>query len=288
MYMHRLVLMASFFLLIACGTETQSQSDSGVNDVKALTQTDDESDPKKEMTISEADKQQAMSNYLVPSPGEILSALDKLDRVEWSQLASYNSSGSYANKYARSLNLGVRIADSFVAINAEDAENFGTMSGLVFDLGRELGISRVLTEKREDLEELASRGSWPEMRAELDNIQGEIKAEVEALGEDDLMVLAGIGGWLEGLRVVSAHLKDNYSEDKSELLNQGHLIQYYTDEIAKLGSDANSNPVVKAVSEGLSQIQVVIPANEANKVALEHVRTLHQVSERLIQTIEKG
>ncbi|MEM7656422.1 MAG: hypothetical protein AAF399_09870 [Bacteroidota bacterium] len=289
MYLYRLIAIVALCLLCSCATESdQAEAETDVKDIKALLKKDGGASDNKDTGVSEADKQQAMSNYLVPSPGEILSALDKLDRVSWNELASYNQNGSYDNKYARSLNLGVRVADSFVAINAEDAENFGYMSSLVFELGEDLGIKRVLTEKREDLNELARRGAWSDMRAELDNIQGEIQGQIEAIGEEDLVVLAGIGGWLEGLRVVSAHLKDNYSEDHSELLNQGSLIQYYTDELGKLGSDASAHPLVKSISDGLGEIQAVIPVGETNKVAMEHVQTLNQVSTRIIEAIEQG
>lgn len=284
--MQRLFLIVFLCLLWSCASEGQSQS--GQNQAQQTLKADKEEGPEKDYAISEADKQQAASNYLVPSPGEILSALNKLDRVDWTQLASFNQKANYENKYARSLNLGVRVADAFVAINAEDSESFGEMSSIIFDLGQKLGIGRVLTEKRADLDELAGRGAWSDMRAELDNVQSEIQSEVEALGESDLVVLASLGGWLEGLRVVSGHLKDNYSEDNSELLNQGGLIGYYAGELDALGSDATTNPLVGAVKDGLLSIQTALPEGEAAKVSQESVQKVNDVSSQLVTLIEQG
>lgn len=285
--MQRLFLIVFLCFLWSCGTEGQSQTEKS-QALETLDKENTEDGIEKDYSVSEADRQQAASNYLIPSPGEVLSALNKLDRVDWTQLASFNQQANYENKYARSLNLGIRVADAFVAINAEDSENFGEMSSIIFDLRQKLGIGRVITEKRADLDELAGRGAWSDMRAELDNVQSEIQEEVEALGESDLVILASLGGWLEGLRVVSGHLKDNYSEDNSELLNQGGLIYYYMEQLNAVSEDASTNALVSAVKTGLKDIQAALPEGEAAKVSQENIRMINDLSNQLVTLIEKG
>jgi hypothetical protein len=227
----------------------------------------------------------AKDQYLVPSPGEILSSLDKLDRVAWGQLASYDTKADYDDKYLRALNLGVRVADAFMAVNSRDASRFGEMSTIVFDLAREIGLGDVLEGKRGDLDNLAGEGRWEELKAALDNVQNDVRQEVKAMGENELIVLASIGGWMEGLRVVSAHLKDNYAAEKAELLGQARLIDYFLTEIEKMPQDVKANPVIAEAKKSLNQLAPVL---NTEQITAQGTVQIHDITAQLVETIENG
>ena len=275
-------------LLFAC-QEPAAQDETSTNEdaiADALSELDGDASIQKVAALSMEEMESAQSQYLVPSPGEVLSSLDKLDRVAWSQLASYNAKADYDDKYARALNLGVRVADAFMAVNAEDAAKFGEMSTIIFDLAREIGLGDVLENQRSELDNLAAEGQWEELKAALDNVQTDVRDEVEAMGEDDLVALASAGGWLEGMSAVTAHLQENYSADKAELLQQSELLAYFIQKFAEMGSTATSHPLVEKTQLTLLSLQPLVEGESAPSV--EVTQQIHQLTEELVAEIESG
>lgn len=287
----RIFLMSAVLLCVACGQTPEKTQETPQDAKQASGEQGGQYPPKdkaaqKAVSLSMDEISAAKEQYLVPSPGEILSALDKLDRVAWSQLASYDTKADYDDKYVRALNLGVRVADAFMAVNARDASKFGEMSTIVFDLAREIGLGDVLEGKRSELDNLAAEGRWDELRAALDNVQNDVRQEVKAMGESELIVLASIGGWMEGLRVVSAHLKDNYAAEKAELLKQARLIDYFLTEISEMPAEVQAHPTVEAAQATLSELAPLL-GTEAGVGATETVQ-MHRITDQLVSTIEQG
>jgi hypothetical protein len=280
----RIIPMLSLLLCVACAQPTKQTQPA---DSEA---SGSQSAPKKKVEkiaqLSLEEIGEAKKQYLVPSPGEILSSLDKLDRVAWSRLASYDTKADYDDKYARALNLGVRVADAFMAVNARDASKFGEMSTIVFDLAREIGLGDVLEGRRGDLDNLAADGRWEELKAALDNVQNDVRQEVKAMGESELVVLASAGGWMEGLRVVSAHLKDHHTDENAELLKQARLIEYFRSEISQMPAEVQQHPLVMATVQTLSTLAPLV-GTEAG-VGLNETKQIYQVTDRLVATLEAG
>ena len=279
-----LVAILSF---VACSDSSEQNTEQAEDQVSiSLDSESDGESVKKVAALSLSEMESAESQYLVPSPGEVLSSLDKLDRVPWSQLASYDLKADYDDKYARALNLGVRVADAFMAVNAEDAGKFGEMSTIIFDLAREIGLGDVLESQRSELDNLASQGKWEELKAALDNVQTDVKDEVQAMGEDELIVLASIGGWIEGMAAVTAHLEENYSAENATLLQQQELVAYFLQKLESMQGPAKEHPLVVQSETTLS---AVLPMIEGESVpTMEQTKRIHEQTQTLVARIEAG
>lgn len=228
------------------------------------------------------------ASFLAPSPGEVFSALDKLENVDWSLLASYNSNILYDDDYKRSLNLGIRIADAIVAIYARDAKHFGEMNEAIFSLASELGLSDAMIEKKAYLSEMVELGKWESLNVELDNVHHDIQAEVEEMGDDELITLTGVGGWLEGLRVTSDYLASHYNRKQTDILNQGKLISYYLSQMDKLSTQSKEHPLVIQVNQSLGEISEILPDSAAiPELSQEKVHKLSIISKGITEEIEE-
>jgi soluble cytochrome b562 len=280
-------VFALVLLVYACGESSKTPNNQG--DIPTDINLGNKGAPDgKDVQITDADKEMALSdsNYLVPSPGEVLDALNRLEDIEWSTIMDYNEQTNYSDKASRALNLGIRIADSFVAINDKDKDNFGKMSAAIFELGDALNVGSILTDKRDDLEELSGKGEWNKMGVSINGIHNDIQMAIEDAGEDDLVSLASIGGWIEGLRIVSSHIATNYSADNAGLLNQVDLIKYYQRKIALVKNDSK---VVKEVKEGLDKIVTILEKTNSDKALSQgDVKTLQTISQGLIDAITQS
>jgi hypothetical protein len=281
-------VFALVLLVYACGENSKTPNNQGDIPTDTINLGNKGAPDGKDVQITDADKEMALSdsNYLVPSPGEVLDALNRLESIEWSTIMDYNEQTNYSDKASRALNLGIRIADSFVAINDKDKDNFGKMSAAIFELGDALNVGSILTDKRDDLEELAGKGEWNKMGVSINGIHNDIQMAIEDAGEDDLVSLASVGGWIEGLRIVSSHLVTNYSADNAGLLNQADLIKYYQRKIALVKNDSK---VVKEVKVGLDKIVTILEKTNSDKALSQaDVKTLQTISQGLIDAITQS
>ena len=238
--------------------------------------------------LTEEEKALITENVVIPSPSDLFLALDKMGEVDWNKATSYNPKFVYNNNYLRALNLGVRGADGFIAVQARDKAHLAQMIEIIIKIAEELGASDTILKKRSEFETYAKKNQWFELRGELDKLRDDIQLELVDQGENDIALLMSIGGWIEGLRITSELLTSQYDKDNSTLLYQPILVQYFHKEFDNLGGNAQKNIVVKQIKEKIPEIQSLINVGFEEPVPVENVRKLHTISSQLISAIEKG
>lgn len=264
--MRYLILILISLFTIACGSGGEKAPDT--------------SDKKERLDLS---LDPSLGNVILPSPGEIFTALDNLDKVNWAKLSNYSTRSDYSTRYAQALNLGIRIADGFVAVNEESQVQCYKMNGVIEQLATQLGFGEYMKMYKDSLTIPIATGQWKKARTSLDNLHFAVQDKISLKGEKDIVVLGGIGGWLEGLYVVSGHLNNNFKKENCDLLNQGRLLKQYRDDLSSLNL---SDPLVEEVSKGLAQIQDIIGTEDtADKIGFEQVTQLHTISKALTAKI---
>lgn len=238
--------------------------------------------------MTEDEKSKASENVLVPSPAEAFKALDKLTEVDWKHIVSYNKNSNYSNDYLRALNLGARVADGFIAIQAQDSKNLKEMATVIKFLGRKLGVHEVLLQKGDTIEEHAKQGQWIEVLQTLEGLRDDVLNEIDRLNEPDMATLAIAGGWLEGLHVVCKALTDNYNEEASTILYQPDLIEHFISELNELSDEAKEEDVVKQIFEKMGLIKQLVSVGWKKPVPKDKVENLNRISSELIEAIERG
>ncbi|MBN2789990.1 MAG: hypothetical protein JXR69_07360 [Candidatus Delongbacteria bacterium] len=224
------------------------------------------------------------SNVVVPLPSEIIMALDRLSEVNWKEIVSYDYTANYAENYKIALNLGVRVAQGFIAIQAEDRKNTGEMFSVSRDLAENFGANSEMFIDKDQISNLLNEGKWMDLRGILDGIHLEIKVEMKKY-DPDYVALASVGGWIEGLEVVSKALLSNYSEDASTILYQPELIEHLASEILSIKDINKNNPEVKLINEEMPKIQKLCDMGYGNPIPVENIKQLSDISSNLIKVI---
>ena len=238
--------------------------------------------------LTEAEKAMITENVVVPSPSDLFIALDKMGDVNWSKSAVYNTKFVYNNNYLRALNLGVRGAEGFIAIQTQDKVNLASMISVIIKIAEELGASDTILEKRTQFENYARKDQWFELRGELDKIGDDIRLEFNNQGEKDVAFLLSIGGWIEGLRITSDILSSNYNKENSTILYQPILVEYFETKFDELDMKVQKQDVVKQIKEKIPEIKNLINVGYNNPIPVENIKMLHNISSQLISAIEKG
>lgn len=227
--------------------------------------------------LSDEEKALFKTNVVVPVPSEIIMALDQLSEINWKAIVEYDYSANYAENYKIALNLGVRVAQGFIAIQAEDRKNTGEMFSVSRDLAENFGAKSEMFVDKDEIARLLNEGKWLELRGILDDIHLKVKDEMYKY-DPDFVVLASVGGWLEGLHIVSKALKTNYSEDASTILYQPELIDYFTQEVNNLKISNSDNPEVKEIVRILPDIKRLCDVGSGNPIPLGAMNELYEIS----------
>jgi hypothetical protein len=237
--------------------------------------------------LTEEEKALFKTNVIVPVPSEIIMALDMLSDVNWKAVVTYDRSTNYADHYKIALNLGVRVAQGFIAIQAEDRKYTAEMFKASRDLAENFGAKSEMFVNEDEIVKLLNNGNWTELRSILDDIHLKVKAEMYKY-DPDFVELASIGGWLEGLHIVSKALKISYSEDASVILYQPELIEYFSNAVANIKPANGNNTEVKEIIAGMAEIRMLCNVGAGNPIPLENVEKLYAISSSINKTVVGG
>ena len=220
--------------------------------------------------------------YSVPSPNEVLSTLARIGDVDWANQATFSTKSDYASKERLALNLGIRVADALVAVNATDTRRFLQQSLSISKISSGLGVGETVDAYKENFAALAAGGDWDQLAAQLDNVQSEVQTQLELKEQQALVVLASLGGWLEGLKVISGHLAGNYRPENTDFIARPELIAYYLSELEALAPDVKRKPEILLVLEGVREISDILAGADNGLISVEEVRQVSEVSNQMI------
>lgn len=235
-------------------------------------------------TLSEEEKAFFKTNVVVPVPSEIIMALDILSDVNWKAVTEYNLSANYSENYKIALNLGVRVAEGFIAIQGEDRKNTGEMFSVCRDLAENFGAKSEMFVDKEEISRLLNENKWLELRGILDDIHLKVKDEMYKY-DADYVVLASVGGWIEGLHIVSKALTQKYTEEASMILYQPELIDYFTQEVGYLKILNSDNSEVKEISRIMPEIKRLTDVGSGNPIPKQNIDELYKLSSQAIKII---
>lgn len=223
-------------------------------------------------------------NTLLPSPGEVLNSLNKMGEIQWNSLITYNEFYNYKGRYKQSLNLGIRVADAFVALHDNDKANFGEMNKVIFSLSKELGISSLIEDQKNKIQELSTNDDWVLLVIELNTMNGELQEELRKQKDEDIVILSNAGAFFEGMRIISSYFANNYKPEKVGLLRQIKLVEYYIWAIDKNAKFKNDK-LVKTVYAGLLEIKGYLSKDQ--KISEKTVKQIQATSTIVVNSITK-
>jgi len=197
-------------------------------------------------------------------------------------LVTYNKFYNYKGRNKQALNIGIRVADAFVALHDKDKTNFGNMNTVIYSLSKELNISSLIEEQKNVLQELSQKDNWELLVIELNTMNGQLQEELKKQKEDDIVLLSNVGAFFEGIRIISTHFKNNYDPGKISLLKQAGLIDYYIGEIDK-NKKLKEDATVEAAYNGLMDIKTYLTNDPG--VSLSTVEKIQSKSDDVVNSI---
>jgi hypothetical protein len=230
-----------------------------------------------------------VTQYVIPPAQDIFSRLAQASKIDWKKIAAKIAkedlqAGTKAGvpKATKAINLGFRVADAFIAVQAQDDKLLGELADVLKNLGADLKVSEPIQKRGEEARQLVKDKSWMAAGSMLATMRDEVIQGLKEKKDKDSVVLASLAGWLRGLEIVSDNLAGQYDAEGTKVLRDTALIKYLKTEVETLGAESKEHPFAKAFLAKADQIQGIVSFPKEGTMPKEDVATLSQLVSQII------
>jgi hypothetical protein len=245
--------------------------------------------PRQKIDVSTLPAQsRVIGDVVVPVPSEIFAVLDKLGKPRWTEVlrSMKGVAKPFGDQSQVALYLGTIIAEGFVAVEAEDADQVQKIGRSVLSLSDALGVSKSVKKRATAIIDAGDAKNWKLVRQELDRALSEVKEAMAELGSEQLSQLVSLGGWLRGTEALCEVVSRDYSRDGADLLHQPVLLDYFEGQLDALKGRYKKNPLIPKIQQGLKEIRPLIGLTDGAEISLKSVREVGSISAGLVKAIQ--
>lgn len=229
-----------------------------------------------------------IDNVVVPVPSEVFNVLDKLGaRPNWAEVlrSSKESVKVQGEQPQIALQMGVVIAEGFIAVEAENPEEVKRIGASVRKLAKALGVEKQVDERAKAIIDSADRKEWNGVRRELDLAQNDVKKAMMDLNSEPLSQLISIGGWLRGTEALTQIVGKSFTKDGAELLHQPVLLDYFDRKLGSMPARTMNHPLVGEVRKGVLEIRPLVGIEDGSQISEKSVKAINEVTGQLVKKI---
>lgn len=245
--------------------------------------------PRQKIDVSKLPTQsRVVEDVIVPVPSEIFTVLDKLGKPNWIavQRPIKGVAQPFGSQPQQALYLGTVIAEGFIAVEANDAEEVKNIGRSVLNLSKALGVQKAVTKRANAIVSEADAANWPGVRRELDGALSEVKQALMEIKSPELAQLVALGGWVRGTEALCEVVKASYSRDGADLLHQPVLLNHFSGKLAGLKERFKKEPLVQKSQTALNKIRPLIGTEEGAEISKDTVTAIGTITADLIKAIQ--
>jgi len=224
-----------------------------------------------------------VEEVLIPVPTEVFGVLDKLGSPNWHAVLRPVKTDTLGKRPQQALLLGATIAEGFIAVEAQEAEDVKKIGRQVLTLTKAIGVQKSVISRTTSIVEAADKKDWKTIRMEFDGASKDVKQAMIELEDAQLAQLVSLGGWLRGTEALTQVVMRRYSKDGAELLHQPAIVDYFQRKLDGMSPRLKENPVVKKIASRLPELRTLI--EPAGGVSPEKVEKIHSITAELAKAI---
>jgi hypothetical protein len=228
-----------------------------------------------------------MDSLSIPTPGELMAALDKQAKPNWQSQYRSPIPTSYSSRAQIALNVGGLIADGYIAVQAEDSQQVKNIGKDIIALAKTLGVSDSVISRGNSIFDFADKNEWSTLKEELEATQNEVKLALEEQNDSSLVSLVSLGGWIRGTQVISGWIGENYTPSTAKLLRQPAILTVMQAKIATLPEKVRSDPLLVTLAGQLKAMEPLVSFPSDKTMTQDDVKRLNAITKSLIEQISK-
>jgi len=239
--------------------------------------------------LSAAELAQAIKtdSVAIPTPGELFAALAKTTKPDWAGRYRGPIAMNYKTRAQIALNLGGLIADGFIAVEAQDAQQVKNTGSDIVKMAKALGVSENILARGNSINQFAESDEWSALQEELEATQNEVKNSMQSHRDQDLVILVSLGGWIRGTQAVSGSVMKNYDEQSAKVLRQPAVVSFIHSKVNDISMDLRSEPLVKSVNDQLTAIEKLVAFQSGKSPTVDDIKKLNEAVTKLMDEIQR-
>lgn len=226
-----------------------------------------------------------VADSVIPIPLEIFASLDKLGAQDWGNQVESRDLRVDTNRSRTAMLFGLVVSEGFIGVQAEDKESVRRLGRDVLALAKSLGVSEEVEVHANAIVNGAGRGEWEMVRSELDKTRQTVINKMKELRDDELVALVSLGGWLGGTEALASVLRDNYTAEGSDLLNQPDLIKQLKTDFNDLPKRARRGDLFTQVSQTLEHLESLMRSDATGAISEGKVIEISLATRNLVEAI---
>jgi len=222
-----------------------------------------------------------IDSVTIPTPGELLAALNKEAKPNWQSQYRSPIPTTYPSRPQIALNIGGLIADGYIAVEAEDSQQVKNIGKDIISLAKALGVSESVISRGNSIFDFADNNEWSALKEELEATQNEVKLAMEEQHDAELVSLVTLGGWIRGTEVITGYVSADYSPGAAKLLRQPAIIALMRSKIASLPEKVQDDPLIQEVKTKLGDLQNLVSFPSDKVPTPDDVKRVHDIAAEL-------
>ena len=179
-----------------------------------------------------------------PTPSEFFLALGKQSQPNWNHILRPSLSIATSDREQIALQLGMLVADGFMAIEAQNGQSVKNTTRDILILAKKLNVSQQIVARGQSISDFADAAQW---REELDAMQNDIRLSLLEQKDGPLVVLAAAGSWVRQIEMGSNILASGDKSVSTELLTQPDVASRILARVQNLPQDSKKSPLVQSL-----------------------------------------
>ena len=234
------------------------------------------------LTAKELASVAKIESVTIPTPAETMAALSKVAKPNWQSRYRPPIPTTVPSRAQIALNIGGLIADGYIAVEAEDAQQVKNTGKDIIALAKSLAVSESVIARGNSIFEFAERNEWNTLK---EATQNEVKLSLEQQHDADLVCLVSLGAWIRGTEILSGWIAENYTPAAANLLRQPEIIGLMRAKLDALPAKAKEDPLVAELITRLPELEEKVSFPGDKIPTQDDVKAVKEISSKLMRRI---
>ena len=222
--------------------------------------------------------------FPVPTFVDLFASFDNLQRADFDAVLSEYYVSDILKVYPAAYYLGTLTGEAIVAANARNQSKLTSIALCMIEYSRMLGISDEVLQLSDELLSMLQSDNWDGLLESLDVYKSQIELSLYTSRSLDLMTLVQSGGWMQGLHLMTSLLLQDFSEEKTGILDQKGIVDNLVNNLSQMEDESlyDSSWFQELISRYRS-IYDIINVSGKDEFSLSEVEKLNELSDFVIE-----
>lgn len=244
---------------------------------------------KKADTLPKEEVTEAITTYApLPTFKEVFRVLDQLQVKDISAAIPTTLYKAKQEEVRNAFSLGLLTADATLAAKGRNKTRLADISSQMMNLTTLIGLESEVNQMGAELKSLIEKEKWTDLEAALDVHKKRVEDKLWDSESYDNYTLMLMGGWVEAANRVAWLLKQNYTAEKTQVLDQKGTFNSLLGNLKQIKAEHIVNqPEFKEALGLVEKVKTVIDTDNNKTYTVAQLDEIIKLTEQVKATFQK-